>query len=1475
MEANTSRMVNLNGSNYHVWKGKMEDLLYVKDYYLPVFSTEKPENKTDAEWTILHRQVCGYIRQWVDDNVLNHICEETHARTLWNKLEQLYARKTGNNKLFLIKQMMRLKYTDGSPVTDHLNVFQGIINQLAGMGIKFEDEIQGLWLLGTLPDTWETFRTSLSNSAPDGVITMELAKGSILNEEMRRKSQGSSSHSDVLVTERQGRSKSRGPSNRGNHRSSSSKGKFADVECYHCHKKGHTMKFCRQLKKENKKKNYNNQKNKHKKDDDGDDSTEVNTTTDEFFVCSDYDMVNLAHDDSSWILDSGATCHVATRKEYFSSYTPGDFGVVRMGNTGLSRIAGIGDICLKFDTGMELVLHNVKHVPDMRLNIISTGLLDEDGYHNSSGNGLWKVTLGSLIVARGKRESKLYMTHPKISKSIVNAIDNDDMTELWHKRLGHMSEKGMSILSKKNVLSGVHDINLKKCSHCLAGKQTRRAFKSRPSFRTENILDLVHSDVCGPMKTKTLGGCSYFVTFIDDHSRKVWVYTLKTKDQVLDVFKQFHALVERQTGKKLKCIRSDNGGEYIGPFDAYCREHGIQHQKTPPKTPQLNGLAERMNRTLVERVRCLLSHAGLPASFWGEALNTAVHVINLTPCVPLRFDVPDRVWSGKDVSYHHLRVFGCKASVHIPKDERSKLDVKNKPCVFLGYGQDELGYRLYDPVQKKLVRSRDVEFDEDQTLKDVEKTEKETIPQHNDDPIDLDPVPPKHFDAQFGDDIQNDEEQNDEEHGADDVDAQEQPNLDEDVHPELPVPMPPFVPLRRSTRDHHPSTRYSANEYVLLTDGGEPECYAEAMEDEHKKEWFDAMQDEMKSLYENNTFELTKLPKGKRALKNKWVYKLKTEEYTPRPRYKARLVVKGFSQKKGIDFDEIFSPVVKMGSIRVVLGLAASLDLEVEQMDVKTAFLHGDLDKEIYMEQPEGFQVKGKEDYVCRLQKSLYGLKQAPRQWYKKFESVIGKQGFRKTFSDHCVFFQRFGDDDFIILLLYVDDMLIVGKNIGRIAQLKQDLSKSFAMKDLGPAKQILGIRIFRDRGAKKLHISQEQYIEKDSFEKEIGQYSILAKPGKMTSPWQGKVVGLSAMENKLSFRSEAFRKPTEVMSTNPLPKFKTGVQVVRDFSSGCVIPQDSFRSNAHLKPFTSSNNSMLVDDLKYFVDNKIKIFNPPESRRNNPNDSRPSVSQLKMEMLKKKSENVIPKKRQLDDSEIPKRRRLGDVYDHFSREDREEIVRDYPPVVERESEILWDPTCSKEGDMQKAIVTTSVVMDRKPLKSLENADSKNGNYKLVNTRPVVDCKLKSSKTQELVSRPVGGTVGLLDPSCDHKQENTMTVVSVAQGKEPGFSIVDAHRYSNEKGSSDTLTYCGQGGLTFLGGKAPPEDQKLERGNLALKNSKDEKTPVRVIRKVHGNGRSNEVFVYDGLYSVIDFSEKRGEEGKMVFMFELKRLPGQ
>ena len=170
----------------------------------------------------------------------------------------------------------------------------------------------------------------------------------------------------------------------------------------------------------------------------------------------------------------------------------------------------------------------------------------------------------------------------------------------------------------------------------------------------------------------------------------------------------------------------------------------------------------------------------------------------------------------------------------------------------------------------------------------------------------------------------------------------------------------------------------------MLIDGGEPETCQEAILHESKKEWVKAMQEEVRSLLENHTYDLVKLSQGKIALNIKWVYRLKAENNGLQLRYKARLIMKGFNQKKGIDFEEIFSPVVKMSSIHVALGLVAPLNLEGELLDVKTAFLHGDLEEEIYMQQPEGFEVKGKENLVCKLKKSLYGLKQAPRQWYKK-----------------------------------------------------------------------------------------------------------------------------------------------------------------------------------------------------------------------------------------------------------------------------------------------------------------------------------------------------------------------------------------------------------------------------------------------------------------------------------------------------------
>ncbi|GKV53845.1 hypothetical protein SLEP1_g60358, partial [Rubroshorea leprosula] len=501
------------------------------------------------------------------------------------------------------------------------------------------------------------------------------------------------------------------------------------------------------------------------------------------------------------------------------------------------------------------------------------------------------------------------------------------------------------------------------------------------------------------------------------------------KSQVFKYFQHYHAMVERETGLKLKCLRTDNGGEYTSKeFRDYCSNHGMRHEKTVPGTPQHNGVAERMNRTIVEKVRCMLRMATLPKPFWGKAVNTVVYLINRSPSVPLNFEISEKAWTGKDVGYSHLRVFGCKAFMHVPKEQRSKLDDKAIPCIFVGYGDEEFGYRLWDPKKKKTVRSKDVVFHEHEKINDL-KEEKAT--------------------RSSGE-------------GVEDL-------------------TPAKTPSRKITDEEEVQAPEDETEEPTIEEDeakGEPENFQEVQSHKDKNCWMKAMQEEMNSLQKNNTYELVELPKGRKTLKNKWVFKLK-KDGDKIVRYKARLVVKGFSQKKGIDFDEIFSPVVKMSSIRVVLGLAASMNLELEQLDVKTAFLHGDLHEEIYMDQPEGFEEHGKEHMVCKLNKSLYGLKQAPRQWYKKFDSFMMSHGYQRTNADPCVYIRLFPNGNFIILLLYVDDMLILGQDVEKICRLKEELSKSFDMKDLGPAKQILGMAITRDRKAGKLWLSQEKYVER------------------------------------------------------------------------------------------------------------------------------------------------------------------------------------------------------------------------------------------------------------------------------------------------------------------------------------------------------------------------------------------------------------
>ncbi|KAG8489015.1 hypothetical protein CXB51_016942 [Gossypium anomalum] len=308
------------------------------------------------------------------------------------------------------------------------------------------------------------------------------------------------------------------------------------------------------------------------------------------------------------------------------------------------------------------------------------------------------------------------------------------------------------------------------------------------------------------------------------------------------------------------------------------------------------------------------------------------------------------------------------------------------------------------------------------------------------------------------------------------------------------TPMLPNLSLKDSSNKENQKTRreikppkkyaeanlvaYALNVAEDIDTNQEPSSYSKAVSCEDSKKWMFTMQEEMESLHKNRTWDLVKLLKGKKAVRCKWVFKKK--EGTPgveEPRYKVRVVTKGYSQISGVT--GVFSPVVKHSSIRALLGIVAMHDLELEQLDVKTTFLHGELEEDIYMQQPEGFIVSEKEDYVCLLRKSLYGLKQSPRQWYKRFDSFMTSHDFKRSSLDSCVYFKKNSNGSFVYLLLYVDDMLIAAKDKREIKKVKAQLSEEFEMKDLRPAKKILGMEILRDRKASKLYLSQKGYIEK------------------------------------------------------------------------------------------------------------------------------------------------------------------------------------------------------------------------------------------------------------------------------------------------------------------------------------------------------------------------------------------------------------
>lgn len=692
-------------------------------------------------------------------------------------------------------------------------------------------------------------------------------------------------------------------------------------------------------------------------------------------------------------------------------------------------------------------------------------------------------------------------TGTRLVPSIAQVSLSSRMPDIWHRRYCHVSPDllkktqgavvGMTLPSGNLRTAVGHD---GQCVDCHLGKMAAKKHSSTGHY-ADRPLYLVHFDLIGKMDVESVDGYFYALSGIDEYTGYSIVRFLVRKSEAFQAVCNILQMLERQTPYRVAFVRTDGGKEFAR-LTSYCEGLGMTHQVTAPHDHQANGKIERLNKVYVERSRCLLSDSQLESEYWAHAMDTVCYTRNF--CVAsYAIATPHELLFDSKPDVSHLRVFGSVCTAYLPKAVRDgKFSPVSVPGIFLGYSGTAFLVLLESgkiSVFSKIECYETKRPKTDWVFKDpfvsVYEDLPDLIPQDHADRVEPDEctgveADPAHEPSPHKGETSKDTSEDKEGHQvleqveltssslggnvsgphAETLDLSEGDGQHDSVEVIHRYPTRSRVSMANLLSVEFTSGTFSvtANRTVIV----EPTTFKEAMNSPDADKWWDSMLKEMQSLTDLGTYTLVELSpsevKAVKPLPVRWVFRVKYTQDKEVDKFKARLVAKGYKQIYGVDYTEVFAPVSKYTTFRYLLALAVERNLHVHQLDVSTAFLHGDLKEQVYVQQPEGFHV-GSPGAVWKLHKALYGLKQAPRAWHEALTSVLLQAGYRVADGDASLYI-RTDENGTTYVLIYVDDILVASVQLDNVESGKKLLGSHFSIKDMEEVNYFLGMSVQMER---------------------------------------------------------------------------------------------------------------------------------------------------------------------------------------------------------------------------------------------------------------------------------------------------------------------------------------------------------------------------------------------------------------------------